>query len=430
MRLLAWAAAAAFIFLSSATNLSAQEDATKIKSLAPGVLKVIPTVMNVRDSYSQAMTLPGLKAPEYDLNYTPQRDTLKDSGDRTIFYRNVWQNEFAFTGLRQINVLMRYPDGSTQRKIVWYMVYQIRDLGKSLSYEDVTEEFGHVKRELRKDAAINDRSLAAPKLQMHFSLEGVVKPSIAGKYEKVVYGDSDDAGTQALAQYIQNIEDPNQKLHFKGELGSLKLPLAQSDTDPGLWGVAIWENVDPRLDYVSVYVRGLTNAYRIKLDADGKVGFGYKTLQLNFWRAGDEVGEMRDDIEYGIPLVDDSNEQVEICRHYKLPGPLLRGYKVSETENQNILVCELDAQVNLVDFTSLLTPQLDSGQIPEDVVNAFADAGFDISGAQLSTGINGEKWALKVGEQRYVLKFEPQYWKPVEDGIKFTKTLDHFWIYR
>ena len=29
-----------------------------------------------------------------------------------------------------------------------------------------------------------------------------------------------------------------------------------------MWGVATWEYVDPRMDFFSIYVKGLTNAYR------------------------------------------------------------------------------------------------------------------------------------------------------------------------
>ncbi len=431
MRLLAWAAIVAFVFLSIATELPAQEDSSKIKSLAPGVLKVIPTLMDARDSYSMPMNLPGLSAKEYQLNYAPQSDTLKVSGERTIFFRDVWQNEFSFTGLRQINVLMRFPDGTEQHKNYWYVVYRLRDLGKSLSYEQEIDQFGHTNNKLIKDAARTDRSLAAKKILLNFTLEGMVQSPDDAEYEKVIYSDMGGGPrTAALAKYIQSVEDPNQKLHHKGELGSAQLPLAESNSDPGIWGVAIFENIDPSIDYVSVYVRGLTNAYRIQHTPDGKTDFIYKTLQLNFWRAGDEVGEIRDDVEYGIPLVDQPEEQVNICRHYNLPSPILRGYLISEKTKNNIPVTELDAQVNLVDFTSLLTPKLDNGEIPQEVSDAFSQVGIDMGSSTLAAKIPGERWTFEANGMKYVLKFEPQFWKRAGEGIEFTKTLDHFWIYR
>jgi hypothetical protein len=77
-----------------------------------------------------------------------------------------------------------------------------------------------------------------------------------------------------------------------------------------LWGVATWEDIDPRILRLSVYVSGLTNAYRWK-DTPGEykagdpIGKGRqlfkKTLKLNFWRPGDEYFEHEEAIRYGIP---------------------------------------------------------------------------------------------------------------------------------
>jgi hypothetical protein len=77
-----------------------------------------------------------------------------------------------------------------------------------------------------------------------------------------------------------------------------------------LWGVAMWEEVYPRIDRFSIYVYGLTNAYKWK-DEPGAykpndaIGVGRtlarKTLKLNFWRPGDEYFEHEDEIRYGYP---------------------------------------------------------------------------------------------------------------------------------
>ncbi|REK07427.1 MAG: hypothetical protein DWQ37_21050, partial [Planctomycetota bacterium] len=71
-----------------------------------------------------------------------------------------------------------------------------------------------------------------------------------------------------------------------------------------------WEDIDPRGDYFSVYVEGLTNAYRWT-DPEGafKPGdppttgreFEQKNLMLNFWRPGDKFREDEQMIRYGIP---------------------------------------------------------------------------------------------------------------------------------
>ena len=78
----------------------------------------------------------------------------------------------------------------------------------------------------------------------------------------------------------------------------------------GIWGVATWEDVDPAIDFFSVFVGGLSNALKWH-DPSGAYQTGdlpgkgrkflRKTLQLNFWRPGDDLAENEREIRYGIP---------------------------------------------------------------------------------------------------------------------------------
>ena len=82
-----------------------------------------------------------------------------------------------------------------------------------------------------------------------------------------------------------------------------------------VWGIVTWEDVDPRTKWFSIYVEGLTNAYRW-VDRPGgftKADFGDETqilkgrrlerkiLKLNFWRPGDEYFVNEKQIRYGVP---------------------------------------------------------------------------------------------------------------------------------
>jgi hypothetical protein len=114
-----------------------------------------------------------------------------------------------------------------------------------------------------------------------------------------------------------------------------------------------------------------------------------------------------------------------------LPGPLIRAYYVNEDAKRNVLVVEADAQVNLKDFTSALTPTLDQGKLPPSISQAFADAGITVDqGVALATVIPGRKWSFKQGSDEYVVALEPQFWEPDFGKIRFIKSLDHLWIYR
>jgi hypothetical protein len=209
-----------------------------------------------------------------------------------------------------------------------------------------------------------------------------------------------------------------------------EIPRAKSESDGGVWGVAVFEDVDPRIDYVSVYVSGLTNAFRIQPDPSQPNL--RKTLQLNFWRPGDTIAEDKDAIAYGIPLVDDPQQQVKICERYDLPGPLIRVYRVNkEAGDRLVLVVEADAQVSLKDFRSAITPVLDSGTLPPSISQAFADSGIAINKqAAIETLVKGKRWTFTEGEDRYILAYEPQFWERDQDGIRFIKSLDHLWIFR
>jgi hypothetical protein len=73
--------------------------------------------------------------------------------------------------------------------------------------------------------------------------------------------------------------------------------------------VVTWRGIDPRVDYLTMQIMGLTNAY-IWVDPDGAFQpgnppgtgreFAYKTLQLNFYRPGDEFDAREEEIKLGV----------------------------------------------------------------------------------------------------------------------------------
>ena len=79
-----------------------------------------------------------------------------------------------------------------------------------------------------------------------------------------------------------------------------------------------WEDIDPRTDYLSIYIRGLSNSYRIT--ADKKLT--YKTLELNFWRPGDADDEHENEIRYGVPHERNQARFVKILKLYGTQKPL------------------------------------------------------------------------------------------------------------
>jgi hypothetical protein len=110
---------------------------------------------------------------------------------------------------------------------------------------------------------------------------------------------------------ISQREMPGGKLLNSVEIAEQPIPVSDGRIDRSVWGVATWIDVDPRIDFFSLYVGGLTNAY-IWQDVPGafragdKPGtgrrFARKTLQINFWRPGDELAPNEREFRFGVPL--------------------------------------------------------------------------------------------------------------------------------
>jgi hypothetical protein len=269
------------------------------------------------------------------------------------------------------------------------------------------------------------------KFRPEFSLEGwVVDPN--NEYQHVTYA---DRYLPLVVKSIQQFEDPNRTLLDKFELESTPIPVMEDESDPGIWAVAVWEDVNPNLDFISVYVRGLTNAYKIKFDADANQKLQHKTLQLNFWRPGDSVEQTRDSIIYGIPLVDKPLDQIEVSQKYHLPGPRLDIYLNNLNVDGETKIGSVDAEVDYATLESPSIAQLTAGEFPEVLANELNGRGFDVANAsQLLELVPGRLWkfTLEMGgvPREFQIRFEPQFWEKEGEGIRFLRSLAHLWIYR
>ncbi len=410
-------------------------DVAAQRNLAPGVLNVIAPEIDPRDAHSLPMPLPGLEAPEYTPNFPPKTATLHGQTQHIVFFRDVWQYEFAFLGLRQLTIETQNTAGQTRDRNIWYMVYRIRNTGAAISHERVEDpKFGHVDYVQEQNPEQVDPVTLPNRFFGRFILEGWVQNTSTGLYTQVQYRDK---VAPNIARLIQQVEDPDQELLNTVQMAAAELVKVPANTDQGgVWGVAVWYDVDPRIDYVSVKVTGLSNAYRISTTPAGEMEFKHKTLQLNFWRPGDALDESDDVVDYGIPLVDDPQEQIEIARRYELPGPVIRGERLIESTQRRKVLFEADADIQKTTFESAVADKLNAGELPQNVVDGLANAGVQLSpDAQLETRVEGSLWSITdtVDGQRnvYLIRLYPEFWeKDNVGGIRFIKRLDHLWIYR
>ncbi len=270
-----------------ATAPSAEK--TSASPFAPGVMITIQPDRDLRDTVSQ-----------HDVVELLAVDKKYDWAKDISFRHEVWALQFSFKPMRMIWVDVPQASGKMQRKLIWYMVYSVANTGKvmapvkdtALPYENALSN----KEKVFEIKLVDKPVHFIPEflLEGHNRLkegEGFMKP-----YPDRVIPVADAA--------IQLREGYGQKFHTSVEMCR---DIAVGQT---VWGVATWEDLDPTIVRFSVYVTGLTNAYRWK-DTPGEykegdeIGKGRrllrKTLKLNFWRPGDEYFEHEEEIRYGIP---------------------------------------------------------------------------------------------------------------------------------
>jgi hypothetical protein len=208
--------------------------------------------------------------------------------------QDVWGLEFAFKPLRMIEVDVPQSSGRVQRKKFLYLVYRVRNTGAGL------------KPEIQPDGEyVTVESATNPiRFQPQFVLASHDLDGSGGEVRKAYL----DRVIPAAMEAIKRRELPRGRLLNSVEMGEQELPVESGRTQRGAWGVAIWEDIDPEIDFFSVYVGGLTNAYRWDdppgaFQAGDRLGkgrkFARKTLQLNFWRPGDARDPNEREFRYG-----------------------------------------------------------------------------------------------------------------------------------
>lgn len=174
--------------------------------------------------------------------------------------------EFAYKPPRFITVAVPAENGQLQRKRFWYLAYR------------VTNRTGEPRLFVPDLVLVTDTGKT-----YHDKVLPVVQKAIMQREDKSL--DWKNSST------ISDAPIP---------------PTPEQGFVVSTYGIAIWEDVDPETDFFSIYVTGLSNGYQISEAADGQQRTLGKTLQLNFWRPGDE----RDENEQEIRPISQAPESV------------------------------------------------------------------------------------------------------------------------
>jgi hypothetical protein len=97
-------------------------------------------------------------------------------------------------------------------------------------------------------------------------------------------------------------EDASVSLLGAVDIAGVIPPSTKDGIDDAVYGVAMWDNVDPKADHMQIYVRGLSNGYKDVSSPDGgKPVTRYKTLRIDLTRRGDERNLNEHEIELNEP---------------------------------------------------------------------------------------------------------------------------------
>ncbi len=235
------------------------------RTLAPGVMQSVDPHLREAETLSRK-----------DVVELAEFDWAKD----VRFRREIWGLEFRFKVPRMIWIDVPQPDLHMKRKLIWYMVYSVTNPGKVMPWVQAA------------DGTMQLQDSDKPRLCV---LEFLLESPEFGKVYR-------DRLIPIAVGAIQMREDPNQRFHNTVEM------VRNVKVGETVWGVATWEDVDPRIDRFSIHVGGLTNAYQWEdppgpFPPDAPIGkgrtFTRKTLKLNFWRPGDDLYENEKEFRYG-----------------------------------------------------------------------------------------------------------------------------------
>jgi hypothetical protein len=285
--------------MGPASAASAQSSSAPERRLAPGVLTTVPPELAPDDTVSthDMVEIRANPTLQWNPEFLALSDTLHGMASGVKFRRNIWCLEFSFKPLRIIEVDIPQPGRGTERKRVWYLVYRVRNTGQTLT--PVEGEGG-----IYTASAGRGRPL---RFVPEFILESHDRNAAGQRVGKSYL----DRVLPAAVAAISQRETPGRMLLDSAQISEQSIPVSGERVDRGVWGVATWIDIDPRIDFFSVYVGGLTNAYRWE-DVAGAYRhgnapgrgrrFAKKMLQLNFWRPGDELLLSEREIRHGTPL--------------------------------------------------------------------------------------------------------------------------------
>ena len=264
-------------------------------------LTVIPPDQSV-DDVSQKANLHELaqgRGGAWDPSHAPSHETLIGLASDRQFLRDVWCLEFAYRPPRTIEVDVPGENLEIQKERVWYLLYRVRNIAVDEN-ADVASELGGSTRQVvfEKDEEGND-DLTRPTTKfvnqsIHFEPHFVFETHEALSRDEGLLEHQDHLD-RLVSSAIVPISR-REKIH--PDMLHDSVSISERPIQPGeeRWGVAIWQDIDPRIDFFTVFIYGLTNSIRWRHDAEFETDLEHapeyerrelECLRLDFYHPGD-----------------------------------------------------------------------------------------------------------------------------------------------
>ncbi len=301
-------------------NGSAQEQ--KIRKLAPGVETYVPLKRAENETYAEHDVVEVIVVYP-DREWVPEEfessGTLYTKAENILFHRGVWQFQFVHKPLRLIEVDIPQPNGKMRRKKIWYLMYRVINPGQHLTPvrgEDKTLPSGELLHKGQYETI--------EPVDTHDEMMSTIGPHrFVPTFLLRTFDDADLKIDATTVQYMDQVipaarekiyqrERPpctSEAFYDSSQMSAEPIPVSTERDEISRWGVATWSDIDPEIDYLTIQIMGLTNAYRwidpagaFQQGDDPATGrtYEYKTLQLNFHRPGDALDEREDEIRLGV----------------------------------------------------------------------------------------------------------------------------------
>ncbi len=312
-----------FVLVGSPQTGAQQEGDNGSRKLAAGVETTVPLAREERETYAEHNIIelvPGLPGLQWQPKENEASKTLHHIAQRVLFRRGIWELQITFKPLRLIRVDIPQVNGKMQNQLIWYMVYRITNPGAHMTPVSVKQVVQSTKQDAKYTKKrfeihrVNTPDQMLASIDEHrfvptFLLRTHKASSLAVDETTVQYFDE---VIPAARREIFTKERPAcafEEFYDTVQMGKDPIPVSTERQQISRYGVVMWRGIDPTVDYLTMQIMGLTNAY---LWADPQGGFKpgdvagngrrfvYKTLQLNFYRPGDEFDAREEEIKLGV----------------------------------------------------------------------------------------------------------------------------------